>query len=183
MIGIPYRIMRDSDQEGLVEKTVYLATRRSGEAGESMRQSRRDFNKHNLAAAKAGKRLLSVDRRLENLPADDERLDALENESEKLLGVIQEQSDKAQEAATKLVRLSLTEVYGTNEKAGEIMDMLSDKDVLGMVLAIESGEQPEDFFPSPDRRPRQTSTSPPGDSPPRPSSEADSPGPTSEPAG
>ena len=157
MIGIPYRLLRHGE-DGPVDKMIYLATRRSGEAGAAMRKAKRDFQKHEFAGGKATLRF-----KAESL---------VENPNEekivKLLEEIQEAGEAGNDAAEKLVLLSLTENYG-KETATEILDLLTNRDIRTILSVLETGELPKDFFGSNGQPLKPTSTLPPGDSPREPS--------------
>jgi flagellar motor protein MotB len=161
MIGIPYRIVRHGDK-GPEDKVFYLATRRSGEAGAAMKKTKREFQKAELATAKAAQRYQAAS--------------AAEHQDEELLcnllEDIQLAGQAADDAAEHLVLLSLTENYG-RENAEAVLDQLTDTDIKKMVSVIETGELPKDFFESSGQPPKPTSTLQPGGSPPAPSSSAD----------
>lgn len=160
MVGIPYRILRHGD-DGPEDKMVYLSTRRSGEAGAAMKNAKRDFQEHEFATAKAAQKYAAADRSEQK---DEERLG-------KLLDEIREQGEAANDAAEKLIRLSLTENYG-RENAEAILDKLTTKDIRAMVTVIETGELPKDFFESAGAPPKPTFILPPGGSAPAPLSSA-----------
>ena len=159
MIGIPYRIARDSDSDGRVDKVIYLATRRMGEAGKALKDAKREYYKTQHACAKVALRYQAADARLKALPTNDKSRPAQELKIEEFLDSMRQAGEEAVDAAERVVRLSLTENYG-KEKASEILDGLIDKDLHGCVQALEMGEQPKDFFPSGDPLRKPTSTSP-----------------------
>ena len=77
MNGIPVRIERNGQPE-----TVYLSTRRSGDAGESMKKHKRAYHKANLAIAKASQRIVMLMAKAEKLdPERDDYVEALERVS------------------------------------------------------------------------------------------------------
>lgn len=172
MVGIPYRLLRDSE-DGPVEKVLYLATRRTGEGGQAMKNAKREYYAHEFGCACAAKRFQSADQAVLACAPEDDRRAALENERDAQLERIRAEGDAATDAAERLVRLSLTENYGA-AAAGEIVDQLTDRDVRAMVTVIETGELPPDFFGGSDRRPRPTTTSPSGGLPAESYSNADS---------
>jgi len=173
MIGIPYRLMRSPDT-GAVEKVVYLSTRRSGEAGESMKAARGEYRSAQRDLYKAAQRHRSLARRVEQIDAEDDRLDKLTTDQETAFDAISAAQGVADTAAERIVRLSLTANYG-NEKAVEIIDLLTDDDLHDMVLTMQTGEQPDDFFPSPGLPGKPTSTLQQDASTTESSSSADSP--------
>jgi hypothetical protein len=162
MVGIPYRIVRHGE-DGPVDKMIYLATRRTGEAGAAMKKAKRDFQKHELATAKAATRYAAA-----------EAAESKDGERAcKLLEEIHENGQAANDAAEHLVLLSLTANYG-REKAEEIIDELTTREIRAMLGVIETGELPKDFFDKPGQPPKPISTSPSGGSVPAPSLNADS---------
>ena len=173
MIGIPYRLLRTPDT-GAVEKVVYLSTRRSGQAGESMKAARGQYRTAQRDLYKAAQRHRALARRVEQIDAGDDRLDQLTTDQEAAFDAISTAQGVADTAAENIVRLSLTANYG-KEKAVEIMDLLTDDDFHDMVLTMQTGEQPDDFFPSPGQPGKPTSTSQPDASSIESSSSGDSP--------
>lgn len=173
MIGIPYRLLRDTE-EGPVDKTVYLATRRSGEAGQAMKEAKRAFHKHEMAVGRAYKRYQSLDVRVRRLEASGaDSVDQVIEQRDEAFARIQEEADLANDAAEKVVRLSLKENY--HDQTDSILDICTDKDLAAMVVVIETGELPKDFFGSGGPPPKSSSTEPSGDSPEEPSTDADLP--------
>ena|GEM_PF-2210509 len=175
MIGIPYRLVRQGDSEvpGPSEKVVYLATRRSGEAGESMKQAKRDFRKAQMATVKAAQNFRTLNKRIEELPADHEKLDALIADREEASDEMLTHHGEGVDAAEKLVRLSLVQNYGA-DGAEDILNQCTEDDLEDMVVTIQTGEQPSDFMQRREAPERSTSTSQPDASPSGSSSSADS---------
>jgi len=173
MIGIPYRLVRQDDT-GPVDKVVHLATRRSGEQGEAMKTARRDYRRQQKAMGKAFQRYSLMDRRIKELDAESELIDSLATERDAQFDALSQAEEAALDAAEKLVRLSLSAGYG-GEVAGQIMDQLTESDFHDMVVTIQTGEQPEDFFRSNDRPAKSTPTSPAGGSSAGSSSSTDTP--------
>lgn len=159
MIGIPYRIARDSDTDGRVDKVIFLATRRMGEAGKSLKDAKRAYYQAQHTCAKVALRYKAAEERLKALPGNDKGRAILETRIEDSLDEMRVAGEAAVDAAERIVRLSLTENYG-KEKACEILDGLLDKDLHGCVQAMEQGEQPADFFPSPAPQEKPISTLP-----------------------
>ena len=180
MIGIPFRIVREGDESGKLDKTIYLATRRFGEAGKAMREARHEYYKHEFACARAAQRYQAADRRVRDLAANDPAQDEMEARRDTLLDAIRIEGDCANEAAQKLVLLSLTENYG-RKAAEETLDLLTDREIKVCVTLIETGELPADFFGSAAARsgapsPKPTGISAPGGSQPESSLKPDSRG-------
>jgi len=174
MLGIPYRLLRQAEDDGPVDKTLFLATRRSGEAGKSMRSAMREYRKHQMAMAKASQRYGTTEARIRKLGPDHEKLDGLIEKRDAQFDKLMDAEALALEAAENVVRLSLTENYG-KDKALEAMDQLTDSDMHEMVVTIQTGEQPDDFFQSREDRERLSSTLPPGGSPSESSLSTDTP--------
>lgn len=174
MLGIPYRVMRQSSDEGPVDKTLFLATRRSGEAGDAMREAMREYRRHQMAMAKASQSYRTAEARIAKLGGDDERVERLIEQRDGQFERLLESEQAALKAAENLVRLSLTENYG-RANALAAMDQLCDDDLHEMVVTIQTGEQPEDFFLSRARREKASSFSPPDGSPSGSFSSTDSP--------
>jgi hypothetical protein len=148
MIGIPYRISRQAEDGTLADKTVYLATPRSGERGNALRRAIRDQRRLSFELAEAAGRLERQQRRVEKAmdsAADLSSEDAALTACTKTVALLLEAVEDATELA---VKLSLEQNYGA-DKAAEVLDQLATQDLNGMLLAIEQGQQPKDFFPSP----------------------------------
>ena len=163
MNGIPVTIQRNG-----VEETVYLSTRRSGKAGESMKNHKRAFHHANVNVSKAMNRVVMIMTKAEKVdPATDSYTDALERlsaEQETAVDAAEVLKQEVFGEALHLVRLSLTENHGATDTV-EIMDCLTDKQVVQLVTVIETGDTPEDFFPSRAILPKESSISPSGDGP------------------
>jgi len=158
MIGIKYRIERDSE-EGPVDKQLLLATSRYGAGGDAMRAAKKANRKAVFELLKASKRVALLDRRLAEMTAGDTEFNILQAESDAALEAVQDNTEAAMEHARKLVCLSLTENYG-RETAEELVGELTERDLQGCLETIETGEQPEDFFPKGDRLAKSSATSP-----------------------
>jgi len=173
MLGIPFRIKCEVEGE-LVDKVLYLRSRRIGAAGKAMTKAKKAYYAASMACAKAAQRWKNANRRLEELPADYEKFEVLEVKQEGALGEIQEKSEAAKEAALEVVRLALVENYGKGETEA-VLDVLLDGDLDVMISAIETGELPADFIAGGGAPPKSTPTTPPGDGPGTSSSPAGSP--------
>lgn len=172
MTGLRFRLVRDTP-EGPVDKTLYLATRRTGEAGKAMREAKREFYRLEFACARAAQRYQAADARVRGLAPGDPGQEAAVEKRDALLDQIRETGENATDAAERMVRLSLTANYGA-DGANDLLDQLTDKEVRAMVSVIETGELPADFFGEGAARPRPTTISPSGATPPEPSSKPDS---------
>jgi hypothetical protein len=156
MIGIPYRIVRHGEA-GPVDKVLYLATRRFGEAGIALKKTKKEYFKAEYATARAAQKLAAADNQIKGLPSDSKLMDELVSRRDLLMDEIRTHGDEATEAAEKLVVLSLTENYG-RKNAEEMADQLTDRDLRGCVSTIELGAQPADFFPSNEAPQKPTTT-------------------------
>lgn len=163
MLGIPYRLLRYGEG-GAVDKMIYLATRRCGEAGTAMRGAHREFKKHEFENIKL----------LARYSQENARDNADQAQLEAMLDEIAAHSDAADAAAEKMVLLSITANYGKDNAEG-VMDELTSKDIRAMVTVIETGELPDGFFPAGAQPPKPTSTSPSGGAQSASSSTGDSP--------
>lgn len=172
MIGIPYRVVRQGEA-GPVDKIYYLATRRFGNAGKALKTAKNEYYRAEYACARAAQRLSAVDGQIKDLPANHKLIDTLVERRDLLMEEIRKSGDEATEAAEKMVVLSLTENYG-REKAEEMADQLTDRDLRGCVSTIELGAQPKDFFPQDEAPQKLTITSPSDASPGETSSPTDS---------
>jgi hypothetical protein len=167
MFGIPFTIRRWSDA-GVEDRTVYLRTRRCGEAGEAMRTALRKYrklvfeqarvaNKAGMMAAQAMTPSGDLDQdgrlaKLEKLAADSDA--AMES-----AGALQAE---ALELAQKIAGMALQENYGS--ASSEIIDGLTDTELHAIVGSLELGQMPKDFFQSLDTQPKPNTTGRSGDS-------------------
>lgn len=161
MMGIPYRLVRQADEKGTIDKVLYLSTRRSGQDGQVMTDAKREFRKQRREIAKVFSRFEALDRKLKSLPPMDPDYDKTMDARERALDKYAKAEEAAQVAAEKIVKASLRLNYG--DKANEMMDQLTNADVINMVDTLEMGEQPEVFFRSDDPRSKRKATSPQGD--------------------
>lgn len=172
MIGLTYRLLRDSD-EGPVEKHLVLATRRRGDGGEAMKARMTEYKRQVFAKDRAAQRWQAMQARLAcQAPDSDKFLETADLADQAYEGM--RLADEAMYAAAEdLVRCSLVENYGA-QGADELMDFLTELDLRGCVALIQSGELPKDFFPYPGDRQNESSTSPAGSGPDACSSSTDS---------
>jgi hypothetical protein len=166
MVGIPFTIRRTSSELGVQDEVVYLRSRRRGEAGESMRRHIRDYHAalftQMQSAAKAG--------RLSGQVTEGAAVEVLEQVDADLgatLATAGAAGDRALEHAEHVARLALQENYG--ERAAELLDGLTDKELHAIVSTVEVGQMPADFFGRPDTPPKPSATGPSGTLPAKPS--------------
>ena len=178
MQGIPVTITRNED-----EAIIYLSTRRSGAAGKAMKSLKHRFHQAIHAASKANSRVFLIMTKAEGLDAEaEDYADVVAELHEKQTDAAASAlkwKEEALEHAEDLVRRSLKENHGPDTT--DIMDCLTDKQLQQMVTIIETGDTPEDFFPSNGTRPKQSTTLPLGDTPGESSAEQDTAEPTSTP--
>lgn len=154
MLGIPVSIVRDGKDE-----TIYLSTRRSGPAGQAMRDAKRRYNDACLQIAKGTTKLSLLMVRVKQIPDDAdpaspeelrragrlaEDLQALCADADKISDELQSARQAVQDAAEDLIGLAIRDNHGPETEA--ILDCLSDAQIQTLVKVIESGEPPEDFF-------------------------------------
>ena len=161
MNGVPVKILRNGEQE-----TIYLSTRRSGDAGNKLRVAKRRYHKAEARVAKLASSMIIISDKADALIAEgkslaDGTLEELYARHEKVLDEMHDAKDKALELAEEVVRLALKENYG--KKSDEIMDCLTDRQLAQCVGIIETGQTPADFFQSPDTQPSESGMSPTGD--------------------
>ena len=186
MIGIPFTIRRQNERGQVEDEVVYLQSRRRGPTGESMRQHLRNFMKARfeqqrassragMALAKAGLAMTGPEigtaddaegRRAESRLAELEKLDASQ---EKEMQAAQASAATCIAEAEEVARLALSDNYGA-ERAGDIIDKLTDRELNWLVETIEMGAMPADFFTSRGTPPKPSSTVPSGSEPAKPSS-------------
>jgi len=179
MIGLTYRLRRDSD-DGPVEKSMVLATRRSGPAGDSFKQQMRDYKTEVFRKDRAAQRWQGLAARLNALGKSDARVAELQAQADQAYDEMRLADEGMYAAAEHLVRLSLAENYG-REGADALLDFFTEGDLRACVSLIQCGELPSDFTPYPAEAPKPNSMSPAGSAPARRSSNMDSAAPTSTP--
>jgi hypothetical protein len=164
MLGIPFVIRRFSDA-GVEDVTVFLRTRRSGQAGDKMRKHLRAYHAAVFAQTKAAGKAGSLMRRAlsgETQPGEAE-LEKIEAEQSAAMDSAQKESETALEEAQEVCLCALKDNYG--EKEEELVDGLTDHELHGLVSTIEMGAMPRDFFPSPGIPPKSSSMEPSGSGP------------------
>jgi hypothetical protein len=184
MIGLPFTIRRHSPN-GLVDETVYLRSRRTGEVGRKMREALREYHRRQFdqqrAAAQAamllGKALAGADALgagidLEKIAAD----------QDVAMTRAQELARGALELAELVAALALASNYDVGN-VERVMDLLTDRELHAIVGLVEVGQVPADFFASPGIPPMPSATGHSGAEPASLPSEAASPAPTSTPEG
>lgn len=159
MLGLPFRLLRHTET-GPVEKVIYLATRRHGDAGDAFRKAKREYYRAEFACARAAKRFEAAERSVQDAAPIAADYEALVSRRDELLQEISTAGEAANEAAEKLVRLSLKENYGPETDG--ILDQLTDTDLRAMVTLIDTGSLPKDFFGSGALPPSPTTTAPAG---------------------
>ena len=140
MNGIPVRIYRDQGVE-----TIYLSTRRSGEQGEEMKRLKRDVHQHQLDATAALTLIATVGKKIDDDTVTVEETKTIIEQQTELAIKAREHNEAMLEAAEKLLRCSLAVNYPPDE-VNRIVDSLSDRQIRSAVTAIETGEEPKDFF-------------------------------------
>ena len=172
MLGVPF-VIRGDGQDPTEEETVYLSTRRRGDAGAKMKQLRRQYHKLEFESAKALRAVALVMTKAERLkeedPQFDEKLARLAAEQDSASGKAEQLQVDLMEVAEELVGAALRENY--QKKTDGILDRMTDAELRAAIVVMETGEGPVDFFRSNATPQKSPTTSPPGDSPGKPSSE------------
>jgi len=163
MIGVPYRLVRTTE-EGVADKVVSLGTRRSGEAGKSMKKAARQYSKLQFQVGKAYSQYEYLSRCVDELPVDSVEVDSFVEKRDKKMDEFQDLTEQWNDAGEILVKKSLSAAGYPNSDVEGIMDQLTESDLHDMVVTVQMGEQPQDFFIRRERREKQTSTSQPGGS-------------------
>ena len=176
MIGIPIEIERN----GKTEK-IYLSTRRSGPAGQKMVEARNIARRERLNSARLATQLSILMARVEKMPDDDAKLQAIARDADNLVNAVGKAAQAAKDATELAVRLAIEDNHGLETE--KILDGLSDKDIEQMLTTLETGAMPEDFFQRHAIQPKPNSIMPGADGSGVSSLSAASPGPTSPPAG
>ena len=181
MIGIPFTVRRE-DEGGVVDRTIYLRSRRRGPEVEKMRAAIRAYNRAIFGQGKQASRAgMLMTRALAGEMAEGEDLDKrladlerIDREQEAAMTEAQELAQKALDRAEEIAELALRENYG--EQTAQILNELTDRELHAIVGTVEMGAMPKDFFPSPATPPKPSSISPPGSAPAEPSSPPATPG-------
>lgn len=158
MIGLTYRLLRDSE-DGPVEKHLVLSTRRRGEAGEAFKRRLAQFKDAVFEKDRAAQRWSALQARLASLPPEGDAFMATQEKADACYDLLRTTDAAMYAAAEELVRSSLAENYGA-EGADALLDFMTEQDLRGCVALIQSGELPKDFFPYPGAQPKPSSTSP-----------------------
>lgn len=155
--GIPMRFWNHREDR---EETVYLSTRRSGEAGQELRSLRHQYNACEARMRKIGRdmRLVTVGVR-DDMPI--EKLREAAAEQDNLQAQLLSVELSLDEIAHQLVRKALADCHGPDE-AVRILDCLSDRQLHQAVRMLEIGEEPQDFFDGRGTRPSAPGTGRPG---------------------
>jgi len=172
-IGIRYQVTRDSD-EGQIEKIIFVPTHPAHEHREACSKHKRAYNKASFAMQRLEHQIVSHQRKLNGMGVMDERYDDQVDKVDALIGKCEEAEHTVNATAEKIVRLCLARNYG-KEEVDDILSWCSQQDILGMLIVINNGALPKDFFPSSEPRPKPTSTEPSGDGPVESSSDRGSP--------
>lgn len=140
MNGIPVRIHRDQGFE-----TIYFSTRRSGEHGAEMKRLKREVHQRQLDATASLTLIATISKKIDEDAVSIEEAQKVITQQIELAAKAREHSEAMLEAAEKLVRLSLSANYPA-EEVDKIVDSLSDRQIRSAITAIETGEEPKDFF-------------------------------------
>ena len=180
MNGIPVTLEIGGDRE-----KVYFATRRAGDEGKRMRAARRQFHLKQMELARLAERMVAAGERLGKLdPGAEgylEHLEKLQADQMAAGATAMDAKESMFEHAIEHARLSLLENYGEPD-VDRILRSVTDAQVRMLITITESGEVPEDFFPSRATPPSESSISPSGGTAGASSSPAASAAPTSSPA-
>lgn len=160
MIGIPFTIRRAGPDNPVVDEVVYLRTRRSGEAGASMRRAMVDYREATMAQMRQAARTA----RLADAAGTISDVAALERVERDVAAAMEEsnaQGARALAAAETIALLSLYENYDPQE-ADRIMDQLTERELHAIVATLELGQMPKDFFGPAATQPKPSGTGPSG---------------------
>jgi hypothetical protein len=166
MLGIPFVIRRFSER-GTEDQTVYLRSRRCGEAGVKMRKAIRDYHAAQFAQMKAAGKAGAITAKAIQAACDEKQarkkgvLESLDQEQEAAMADATQQAALALDLATTITRMALADNYG-NDKADEIIDGMTDHEMHSVVKTIELGALPKDFFQPPGTQPNPSTTPPSG---------------------
>lgn len=163
-------------------ETAYLSTRRSGAAGQALTEKKRAYRKSRMELAKATTRMGAIMGLLARIDPNRDvvnmDLEKLCQETDKLIEQANEQKELGHALAQEIILLALEENHGPDAEA--IFDTFCDAQIEKLMLTLESGEQPADFFPSHATQPKPSSTTPQDAGRSEPSSSTGSPGGTSK---
>lgn len=144
MNGIPVRIRREGESE-----TVYLSCARVGPLGETLRDLKRAARALWLKQAELEQAIgltLAEASRLKDETTPMAQVEALAAKQRVLLRDAVAVKDERLEACQKLWLAALRPNHGPD--AEEIVNSLTDNQVLAAPVILEKGETPDDFFPS-----------------------------------
>lgn len=160
MLGIPFIIQREGER-GIQRETVYLRSRRRGEAGEKMRKAIREHNAKNLEHSRMASKAVAAMRKVTGLDgeittASETALRELEQTQGALFEAAQNARNAALAAAEIVAEEALRDNYG--DRVTEILDGLTDAELDAIVSTVEIGAMPDDFFTSLDTRQKRNTT-------------------------
>jgi hypothetical protein len=168
MLGIPFIIQRESKTDGIARlerETIYLRSRRRGEAGEKMRKAIREYNKQNLAFGRLATKAAVAIGKLENADVQptQQQLEDIEQNQSANYEAAQNARIAALAAAETVAEQALVDNYGEGVK--DILDRLTDRELDAIVGSVEMGAMPKDFFTHLDTQQKQSTTLQSGASP------------------
>ena len=171
MVGIKFVVRRASEAAEIEDRTLYLRSRRTGEAGQEMRRRIRGYHHAVFEQFKQAGRAGRMTDRADLAEAGAEALERIDREQGEALEHAQEAAWAALEHAEQIALLALQENYGAAAKG--LLDDLTDRELHAIVSTIEMGQMPADFFQSPGIPPKPSAT---GLSGPLPGSDSSGPG-------
>lgn len=142
MIGVPLKIKHGDNEE-----IVYMSTRRSGDVGKGICNAKRKFRKAQCNYMKALKKS-GIVMALKGDALSVEDVERISKEQDEHIDAAANSKFDALQAAEVVVSKSLRVNY-PQEKVDKILDTLTDEQICKCVDVLETGGQPEDFFPSP----------------------------------
>ena len=144
MNGIPVKIRRDGHDE-----TVYLSCARVGPVGTGLNALKHDCRvlfREALTAEKAIALTLATAKALDKRDASEAEIQALSDRQDKLIAGGFEIREKRIAASQDLWLAALRPNHGADSE--EIVNCLTENQVLAILPLLERGETPADFFPS-----------------------------------
>jgi len=172
-IGLRYTIQQQSDT-GTVTKEVFLPTWPNPAQREAFAKAKRAFRDATFGMQKAAQRYAAAKRKVSALDPATDAYDAAVDAQDVALEQLQHTEDAAYEKAESIVRMSLARNYSKAEVDG-VLDAVSQRDLLGMVALINTGELPADFFQPSEPPPSPTVTGGSGERPAGSSEATDTP--------
>lgn len=155
MLGIPFIIQRES-QNGVERETIYLRSRRCGEAGDKMRQAIREHNSQNLMHSRLATKAVIALGKLDGENLNMAQLEDIERNQTLSFEAAQKARIAALAAAQVVAEQALVDNYGEGVQA--IVDRLTDKELDAIVGTVEMGAMPKDFFTHLDTQQKQSIT-------------------------